>query len=229
MVAWIANKHSIYRKDGNSGSWKYFHSLEGACRIPYRTEPARFPARGLAIPLGAFQQRLRLPLQTGVPGDPHDIAHAMGFAPPPPPPPAKTTVAPQPDLDLGPAGPQRLDPPRQNPPSMARRIHPARAQVAHQPVPTAEHVQGQITGTIIVSMKEPFLLLSVQQCVRGVKIQNQPTRRCRMGRHELLKQAPREPPPPPADQPPSAVPGRDATPRDRSSPRAPGPERTLAA
>ena len=37
-------------------------------------------------------------------------------------------------------------------------------------------------------MKEPFLLLSVQQCVRSVKIQNQPTRRLRMRRHELLKQ-----------------------------------------
>ena len=132
---------------------------------------------------------------------------------------------------------------------MTRRVDPARTQVTHQQVPTAEHVQRQIAVPIVVAVKEPVLLLAVQQRVRGVDIQNQVgPRRHRMRLHELVEQrldvslspspgllaAPggttsTDSPVPPSGRSPSARPDRGATPRDRSSPHVPEPGHTRAA
>jgi hypothetical protein len=48
-------------------------------------------------------------------------------------------------------------------------------------VPTAEHVERQVTVIVIVAVEEPPFLMPMQRIVGGVEVEGDLWRRCRMG------------------------------------------------
>ncbi len=53
-----------------------------------------------------------------------------------------------------------------------RRVHVSTPQLGDQQMPTAEHVQRQITVAIVIAVEEPSLLLTVQRIIGRIRIEN---------------------------------------------------------
>ena len=73
---------------------------------------------------------------------------------------------------------------------MPGRVDVAAAQVRHQQVAAAEHVQRQVAVMIVVAVEEASFLLPVQRHVGGVEVQHQTLRPPALRRHELVEQHP---------------------------------------
>ena len=148
------------------------------------------------------------------------------------------------DFDLRPCLGQPLHQQGQHRPGVFGPVDLSRAQVAHQQLVASEHIQGEKTVVVVVPVKEPADLLSVDPVVGGIEVQDQLPRRClcRMRRTALPEPRASEPPRPdrPAARtgtgsnhwpgtsrrpPPFAAPGPTAVRRGRSGPRIPAPGR----
>ena len=92
------------------------------------------------------------------------------------------------DFDLRPCLGQPLHQQGQHRPGVFGPVDLSRAQVAHQQLVASEHIQGEKTVVVVVPVKEPADLLSVDTVVGGIEVQDQLPRRCLVGCDELLYQ-----------------------------------------
>ena len=101
--------------------------------------------------------------------------------------PATTTaVAPKHDPHVRPLPTKPLDQELQDGPAVQGPIDVGRSKIRHQQLAAAEHVQRQEAVLVVIAVKEPLLLVAVHRIVRGVKVQDQFFRRCRLGTEEGL-------------------------------------------
>ena len=155
-------------------------------------EQLHMPLRLAEQPRGLLPELRPERLQAAVPGDPHDVVHAVALAPAEHPRPAEAAVAAEDDAHAGPLPPEARHEQFQYRARVLRAVALRAAQVRDKQPVAAEHVEGQEAVAVVVSVEEASLLHPVDSVVRRVEVEHQLVRRLRETCDELLHHEPGE-------------------------------------
>ena len=128
-------------------------------------------------PFGLVQPRLCPPRDPVIATDPQNITHPVTFTPRHPLVPAEARIPAEQDLHLGPLLPEPLDQQRQNSPSVFRRIRVTAPQITDPQRVPAKDLKGKETMRPIIPMIMPSDRVPRHPVIRGIKVQDQLTRR----------------------------------------------------